>query len=69
MNSTTIKSFDRLDWLEKKRLSSRRYLFGDTITDPDIRLYVTLARFDLVFYQKYYVNKKRSWIIPIFGIM
>jgi putative glutathione S-transferase len=52
------KVFDRLDWLEK-RLSSRRYLFGDTITDPDIRLYVTLARFDLVFYQKYYVNKKR----------
>lgn len=52
------KVFDRLDWLEK-RFSSRRYLFGDTITDPDIRLYVTLARFDLVFYQKYYVNKKR----------
>ncbi|MCH4171602.1 MAG: glutathione S-transferase C-terminal domain-containing protein [Lactobacillus sp.] len=50
--------FDRLDWLEE-RLSHQRYLFGDHITDSDIRLYVTLARFDLVFYQKYYVNKKR----------
>lgn len=52
------KIFDRLDWLEE-RLSTRRYLMGDTITLPDIRLFVTLSRFDLVFYQKYFVNKKR----------
>ena len=32
---------------------------GDTITSPDIRLFVTLTRFDLVFYQKYLLNKKR----------
>jgi len=32
---------------------------GDTITDSDIRIFPTLARFDLVFYQKYLVNKKR----------
>jgi putative glutathione S-transferase len=50
--------FNRLDWLEE-RLSNQRYLFGSKITDTDIRLYVTLARFDIVFYQKYYVNKKR----------
>ncbi|MFD1671292.1 glutathione S-transferase C-terminal domain-containing protein [Agrilactobacillus yilanensis] len=50
--------FDRLDWLEQ-RLSQQRYLFGNQITDSDIRLYVTLSRFDLVFYQKYYVNKKK----------
>lgn len=50
--------FNRLDWLEE-RLATRRYLMGDTITDPDIRLFVTLSRFDLVFYQKYYLNKKR----------
>lgn len=52
------KVFDRLDWLEE-RLTTRRYLMGNTITDPDIRLFVTLSRFDLVFYQKYFVNKKR----------
>lgn len=50
--------FNRLDWLEE-RLGRMRYLMGDTITDPDIRLFVTLQRFDLVFYQKYFVNKKR----------
>lgn len=50
--------FNRLDWLEE-RLSKRRFLLGDTVTDPDIRLFVTLTRFDLVFYQKYFVNKKR----------
>lgn len=52
------KIFNRLDWLEE-RLADRRYLMGDEITDPDIRLFVTLSRFDLVFYQKYFVNKKR----------
>ncbi|KRL05341.1 glutathione S-transferase C-terminal domain-containing protein [Liquorilactobacillus oeni] len=50
--------FNRLDWLEE-RLNNQRYLFGNQITDSDIRLFVTLVRFDTVFYQKYYVNKKR----------
>lgn len=50
--------FNRLDWLEE-RLSHQRYLFGDRITLVDIHLFVTLSRFDLVFYQKYFVNKKR----------
>ena len=50
--------FDRLDWLEE-RLSQQRYLFGSAITDTDVRLFATLSRFDIVFYQKYYVNKKR----------
>lgn len=50
--------FNRLDWLEE-RLSHQRYLFGNQLTLVDIHLYVTLSRFDLVFYQKYFVNKKR----------
>lgn len=50
--------FNRLDWLEE-RLAHQRYLFGSAIVDTDIRLFVTLSRFDIVFYQKYYVNKKR----------
>jgi putative glutathione S-transferase len=40
--------FVRLDELEE-RLRSRRYLMGDAITDVDVRLYTTLARFDLVY--------------------
>jgi putative glutathione S-transferase len=40
--------FARLDELEE-RLQSRRYLMGDSLTDVDVRLYTTLARFDLVY--------------------
>jgi len=38
--------FAGLDALEK-RLENSRFLFGDYVTDSDIRLYVTLARFDV----------------------
>ena len=45
------KAYDRLftalDWLSD-RLASQRYLVGDTITEADIRLFTTLARFDPV---------------------
>jgi putative glutathione S-transferase len=43
------KAYDRLftalDWLSD-RLSTQRYLVGDTITEADVRLFTTLARFD-----------------------
>lgn len=50
--------FARLDWLEE-RLSKQRYLFGDQLTDSDVRLYTTLARFDVAYYDKFRCNKKR----------
>ncbi|MFR3729094.1 glutathione S-transferase family protein [Lacrimispora sp.] len=50
--------FQRLDWLEE-RLSKSRYLFGDQITDSDIRLYVTLARFDVAYYFCFKTNRNR----------
>jgi putative glutathione S-transferase len=50
--------FARLDELEK-RLSKNRWLFGDRLTDADIRLYVTLARFDSAYYNCFRVNKRR----------
>ena len=34
--------FNRLDWLEE-RLANQRYLFGDRLTESDVRLYVTLV--------------------------
>lgn len=50
--------FNRLDWLEEI-LADRRYLFGDKITESDVRLYVTLARFDVAYHNIFRVNKKR----------
>ncbi|MGH8496129.1 MAG: glutathione S-transferase C-terminal domain-containing protein [Gammaproteobacteria bacterium] len=41
--------FATLDDLEK-RLSSRRYLLGETITEADWRLFPTLFRFDAIYY-------------------
>ena len=32
-----------------KRLENQRFLFGDYVTDSDIRLFVTLARFDVAY--------------------
>lgn len=55
--------FARLDWLEE-RLSKQRYLFGDKITDSDIRLYVTLARFDVAYYLVFRTNRNRLIDFP-----
>ena len=38
--------FDRLDQLEE-HLESNRFLLGDQLTEADVRLYVTLTRFDI----------------------
>lgn len=55
--------FKRLDWLEE-RLSGKQYLFGDRLTDSDVRLYVTLARFDVAYYNVFRVNRNRIKEFP-----
>lgn len=50
--------FDRLDELEQ-RLATQRFLFGDFITESDVRLYVTLARFDIAYFSVFKANKYR----------
>lgn len=50
--------FARLDKLEE-RLSGSRYLFGDQLTDSDVRLYTTLARFDIAYYTVFRANRQR----------
>ena len=50
--------FATLDELEE-RLASRRYLFGDQITEADVRLWVTLARFDSVYVTHFKTNIRR----------
>ena len=50
--------FATLDELEG-RLAGRRYLFGDQITEADVRLWVTLARFDSVYVTHFKANIHR----------
>ncbi|MEE3622457.1 glutathione S-transferase family protein [Nitrospirillum sp. BR 11752] len=50
--------FDTLDWLED-RLSSRRFLTGDRVTEADIRLFTTLVRFDPVYVGHFKCNIRR----------
>lgn len=52
------KLFDTLDWLEG-RLARQRYLCGDRVTEADIRLLVTLLRFDLVYFAHFKCNRRR----------
>ncbi|WP_441251446.1 glutathione S-transferase family protein [Kitasatospora sp. McL0602] len=47
--------FARLDALEE-RLTTRRYLVGDQITEADIRLWPTLIRFDMVYHGHFKCN-------------
>lgn len=50
--------FETLDWLED-RLASQRYLCGDRLTEADIRLLVTLLRFDLVYHGHFKCNARQ----------
>ena len=50
--------FETLDWLED-RLSSRRYLLGEALTEADIRLFTTLLRFDPVYHGHFKCNLRR----------
>jgi putative glutathione S-transferase len=55
--------FAELDELEA-RLGKSRYLFGDKITDSDVRLYVTLARFDIAYHTVKKCNRNRLIDFP-----
>jgi putative glutathione S-transferase len=50
--------FEALDRLER-RLSDRRYLFGSDLTETDLRLFVTLVRFDAVYHGHFKCNLRR----------
>ncbi len=60
-------AYDRLwtamDWLEE-RLGDRRYLMGDTITEADVRLFTTLARFDPVYHGHFKCNRNKLTEMP-----
>ena len=56
--------FARLDALSE-RLATRRYLVGDTITEADVRLWVTLARFDAAYHGHFKCNRQKLTELPV----
>ncbi|HET7015819.1 MAG TPA: glutathione S-transferase C-terminal domain-containing protein [Streptosporangiaceae bacterium] len=50
--------FGTLDLLDA-RLADRRYLMGARVTEADVRLWVTLARFDSVYYSHFKTSIRR----------
>lgn len=61
------EAYDRLwtalDWLEE-RLSGRRYLMGESITEVDVRLFTTLVRFDPVYHGHFKCNRQKLTEMP-----
>ncbi len=56
--------FGRLDQLSE-RLENQRYLVGDTITEADVRLWTTLARFDAVYHGHFKTNRSKLTEMPV----
>ncbi|MEV7395926.1 glutathione S-transferase C-terminal domain-containing protein [Aeromicrobium sp. NPDC092404] len=56
--------FVALDWLED-RLATRRFLMGETITEADVRLFTTLARFDAVYHGHFKCNRQKLTEMPV----
>ncbi|MEV0200878.1 glutathione S-transferase C-terminal domain-containing protein [Nonomuraea sp. NPDC050691] len=72
--------FATLDELEERLAAGSPYLFGDELTESDVRLYTTLARFDAVYYGHFkcsvrrlvdypalWAYARRLYAIPAFG--
>ncbi len=61
------EAYDRL-WsamdLLDERLTDRRYLMGDAITEADVRLFTTLARFDAVYHGHFKCNRNKLTEMP-----
>ena len=56
--------FAALDRLSE-RLAGQRYLVGETITEADVRLFTTLARFDAVYHGHFKCNRSKLTEQPV----
>lgn len=54
-DDAVVPLFETLDWIEE-RLAGRRFLFGNHLTEADIRLFATLIRFDAVYFGHFKCN-------------
>jgi len=50
--------FVTLDWLEERLATTGPYLFGERFTEADIRLFVTLVRFDPAYHGIFKCNQR-----------
>ena len=55
--------FEALDTLED-RLGRSRFLVGNQVTDADVRLWVTLVRFDAAYHGAFHCNRQRLTEFP-----
>lgn len=62
-DAASARLWTALDVLEE-RLTTRRYLVGDTITEADVRLFTTLVRFDPVYHGHFKCNRSRLTELP-----
>lgn len=56
--TAAIEVFDTLDRIDR-HLHDNRYLCGDTLTEADLRLFPTLARFDVAYHYAFRCNLKK----------
>ncbi|WP_339783700.1 glutathione S-transferase C-terminal domain-containing protein [uncultured Marinobacter sp.] len=63
-NEAYGKVFAALDELESRLADGRAYLFGDRLTETDIRLFVTLVRFDAAYHGLFKCNRNTPWAMP-----
>lgn len=56
--------FAALDEMESRLADGRTYLFGDQLTETDIRLFVTLVRFDAAYHGLFKCNRNTLQTMP-----
>ncbi|MCG7366718.1 glutathione S-transferase family protein [Pantoea sp. ACRSH] len=57
--------FEQLNELEARLADGRTFLFGERVTETDIRLFVTLIRFDVAYYGLFKCNQRRVRDYPL----
>jgi putative glutathione S-transferase len=58
-DEAVARVFETLDALDARLADGRRFLFGDALTEADIRLFTTLVRFDAVYHGHFKCNLRR----------
>lgn len=58
------KVFAALDELESRLADGRTYLFGERLTETDVRLFVTLVRFDAAYHGLFKCNRNTLHAMP-----